>query len=397
MEVVDIIFDANTDDYNESDLLHMIMLVESNSEHPIGKSISEQLKAKLTDNNFVNSASSILDFKAIPGSGVEANVKYNQEIHPIVIGNLELIENKSSTISLTQREIISNQQSLGYTVVAVSIDNIVRCVISLADKIRPEAKSVILALRNMGIESCMVTGDCAKNARIIASQCSISEIYAGVSPAGKRAIIINFQADGIKVAMVGDGVNDSASLAQSDFGIAVYGGTDVAIESASVVLMKADLADVVSAIDLSRTIYKRICFNFMFASGYNVLMIPLAMGVGAAWGNFQFNIIGIAVPAMASGIAMSFSSVSVLFSSLMLQYYKKPAINENGDISRESIWNSILVNKKEDDMLSRYSISSRDEEGQNHLADSSSLSTLVGITQPSTHQYLPVSLQNHML
>jgi Cu+-exporting ATPase len=300
-----------------------VVVTESNSEHPIGKSIIQQI---CIHNDIKTEGISVLEFKAISGSGVTAKVTKDGTSHIIAIGNLELMDTMKCSISIHQRETISDQQYLGHTVVVAAIDDSIICIISLADKIRPEAKRVIKALTKMGISSCMVTGDCLKTAQIIAEKCGISEVYASISPAGKRAIVLNFQDAGLKVAMVGDGVNDSASLAQSDLGIAVFGGTDVAIESASVVLMRPDLTDIVTAIDLSRTIYKRICFNFIWASGYNVLMIPLAMGAGAAW--------GFTLPAMASGMAMSFSSVSVLVSSLLLQYYRKPQIDLDGLITR---------------------------------------------------------------
>ena len=129
----------------------------------------------------------------------------------------------------------------------------------------------------------MITGDQLLTAQAIGQSLGIREIHAGISPAGKQQLIKEMQLTDV-VAMVGDGVNDSASLAQSDMGIAVYGGTDVALAAASVVLMRPDLRDVVTAIDLSRTIMRRIWINFAFATTYNVLMVPLAMGIGAPWG-----------------------------------------------------------------------------------------------------------------
>jgi Cu+-exporting ATPase len=159
---------------------------------------------------------------------------------------------------------------------------------------------------------------------VIGRQCGIKQIHSGISPGGKKQIVQSMQAQGQVVAMVGDGLNDSASLAQADIGMAVYGGTDVAMEAANIVLMRPDLLDVVVAIDLSRTILRRIWLNFIFASCYNLLMIPLAMGLFMPW--------GIHLPMMVNGIAMSLSSVSVVTSSLLLKFYKRPVFASNGSI-----------------------------------------------------------------
>jgi Cu+-exporting ATPase len=173
----------------------------------------------------------------------------------------------------------------GRTVIFVAIENEIVSLIALADTIKAEAPAVVQGLKRMGIKVAMVTGDQELTAKTIAEMCFIDEVHAGVSPSGKQQIISTMQINDV-VAMVGDGVNDSASLAQADMGIAVYGGTDVAVAAASVVLMRPDLRDVITAIDLSRTIFKRIWLNFLFASVYNVSMIPLAMGIGAPWGTF---------------------------------------------------------------------------------------------------------------
>jgi P-type Cu+ transporter len=280
MQLVDVFFSHSILD--EKDVLEMVGLIEASSEHPIGKSITEQIKVQLSIEKYPDT---LVDFNALPGSGLTATVVRKGTRYQFLIGNAEIIDSNEIKFSAVQRELASEAQSKGHTVIVVAMNREVACLIALADQIRPEARRVILALQAMGISPCMVTGDNAKTASVIAAQCDISEVYASISPSGKRAIVLNFQQQGMKVAMVGDGINDSASLAQSDLGIAVAHGTDVAVEAASVVLMRPDLTDIVTAIDLSRKIYSRIWLNFVWASIYNILMIPLAMGVGAPWGN----------------------------------------------------------------------------------------------------------------
>jgi Cu+-exporting ATPase len=175
----------------------------------------------------------------------------------------------------------------GRTVIFIAVDGSVAALISLSDTIKPEANAVVKCLKKMGIKVAMITGDQELTAGTIAHACGITEVHAGVSPAGKQELVAAMQLTDC-VAMIGDGVNDSASLAQSDMGIAVYGGTDVALAAASVVLMRPDLKDVVTAIDLSKTIMNRIWMNFFFATAYNITMVPLAMGFGAPWGNRFF-------------------------------------------------------------------------------------------------------------
>lgn len=282
MQIVDIFCENGI----REEITYMIALIESNSEHPVGKSISEQIKKQSNIHEFTDI---LVDFQALPGMGVTATVNRKHKIFKFVIGNMELMELHKCSITSYQKDQVSDGQANGHTVIIASMNGAVSCIISLADQIRPEARRVVNALDSMGITSCMVTGDVLKTANIIAAQCNITEVYASVSPAGKQNIITQLQKKGIAVCMVGDGINDSASLAQSDLGIAVFGGTDVAIEAASVVLMRPDLTDIVTAIDLARKIYSRIWLNFMWASIYNVLMIPLAMGVGAPWGIYFLN------------------------------------------------------------------------------------------------------------
>jgi Cu+-exporting ATPase len=309
------------------DLLGMIGLVETNSEHPIGKSIVAFCPAPPYKDT-------ILACESVPGSGMFATLKAAKtgKTHKLVIGNLDYITERGCNSSQELIKLERSHATQGRTVIFVAVDGYVAALISLADTIKPEAHAVVKCLKRMGIKVAMITGDQSLTANTIAQACGITEVHAGVSPAGKQELVAAMQLSDC-VAMIGDGVNDSACLAQADMGIAVYGGTDVALAAASVVLMRPDLKDVVTAIDLSRTIMNRIWLNFFFATAYNIIMVPLAMGIGAPWGNIGLTL-GITLPAMVTGFAMSMSSVSVVLSSLLLQFYTRPIISDNGELSR---------------------------------------------------------------
>jgi Cu+-exporting ATPase len=310
------------------DLVNMVGMIESNSEHPIGKSIADFAPAPYKHN--------LESTRSVPGSGMQATISHSitGKKYTFTIGNLKFTSANGCQSIVNLAAIEKHHQEQGRTVIFVAIGSMIVALIALADTIKPEAPAVIRCLRKMGIKVAMVTGDQELTAHAIAELCGIREVHAGITPDGKRDIIATMQLSDC-VGMVGDGVNDSASLAQSDMGIAVYGGTDVAISAASIVLMRPDLKDVVTAIDLSRTILRRIWINFAFASVYNLSMIPLAMGVGAPWGNFLL-MVGLTLPAMVSAMAMSVSSVSVVLSSLHLQWYRKPVVHSDGTTSKFS-------------------------------------------------------------
>ena len=197
--------------------------------------------------------------------------------------------------------------------------------IALIDRIRPESRGAVEHLRGTGLEVWMVTGDNARTAARMAGLAGIdaSRVLAGVKPSGKAAKVGELQALGHVVAMVGDGVNDAPALASADVGIAVGSGTDVAIEAADMVLMKSSMADVCTALHLSRVIMRRIHINFAWAFGYNLLGIPIAAGV-------FYPVFMVQLPPMFAGAAMALSSVSVVCSSLLLHFYRPPRIGSAG-------------------------------------------------------------------
>ena len=197
----------------------------------------------------------------------------------------------------------------------IAIDGKLEGIIGVADTLKPNSKAVIEALHHMGIKVAMITGDHQKTAEAIAKQAGIDEVLAEVLPKDKAQVVEKLQKEGGKVAMVGDGINDAPALAGADLGIAIGSGTDVAIESADIILMKSDLMDVITALKLSKATIRNIKENLGWAFGYNVLGIPVAMGLLYIFGGPLLN-------PMIAAAAMSLSSVSVLCNALRLRKFK---------------------------------------------------------------------------
>jgi Cu+-exporting ATPase len=278
--------------------------IEQGSEHPLGKAIVNHAKSQ-------NIPLSKIDaFQAIPGQGVKGIVESTK----VILGNQKLMEHFNIDTSVF-KEKVSQMQEKGQTPMFVVLDDKLEGVISVSDPIKPTASEAVNKLKGLGLEVIMVTGDIEKTARAIAREAGIENVKAEVLPEQKRNIVKNLQEEGKKIAMVGDGINDAPSLAQADIGIAIGSGTDVAMESADIVLMKNDLMDVVTALELSRQTIKNIKQNLFWAFGYNVLGIPLAMGVLHLFGGPLLN------PMIAAG-AMSLSSVSVVLNALRLKRFK---------------------------------------------------------------------------
>ncbi len=300
-EVTDIITTQITD---KSRLLQLAASAEKGSEHPLGEAIvrgAEKEKLELIK----------LDrFAAIPGHGIEVNL----DGKIVLLGNRKLMADKK--INLEELESQSDKlASEGKTPMYIAIDNKLAGIIAVADVVKQSSAKAIERLHKMGIQVAMITGDNKRTAEAIAKQVGIDRVLAEVLPQDKANEVKKLQAEGRKVAMVGDGINDAPALAQADIGIAIGSGTDVAMESADIVLMRSDLMDVPTAIKLSKSTIRNIKQNLFWAFGYNVAGIPLAAGLLHLFGGPLLN------PVFAAA-AMSLSSVSVLTNALRLKRFK---------------------------------------------------------------------------
>ncbi|QLY79446.1 heavy metal translocating P-type ATPase [Clostridium intestinale] len=300
-KVTDIVVSNGVD---QNKLLQIAASAEKGSEHPLGEAIvkdADEKGLKILKLDF---------FKAIPGHGIK--VKIDGKV--ILLGNRKLMI--ESNISLKDLEETSDKlASEGKTPMYISIGDELAGIIAVADTVKENSKKAIEKLHSMGIEVAMITGDNKRTAEAIAKQVGIDRILAEVLPQDKANEVKKLQAEGKKVAMVGDGINDAPALAQADIGIAIGSGTDVAMESADIVLMRSDLMDVPTAIQLSKKTILNIKQNLFWAFGYNTLGIPVAMGILYIFGGPLLN------PIIAAA-AMSFSSVSVLLNALRLKRFK---------------------------------------------------------------------------
>lgn len=296
-----VVTDIITTTISEDELLSIAASSEKGSEHPLGEAIvkcAEERNIKFKE---------ISNFKAIPGHGIQVEI----EGKVILLGNKKLITENSIEIGDlgVKSDKLANE---GKTPMYIAINNKLEGIIAVADTVKPSSKEAIENLHKMGIKVAMITGDNKKTADAIAKQVGIDIVLAEVLPEDKANEVKKLQEKGSKVAMVGDGINDAPALAQADIGIAIGTGTDVAIESANIVLMKGDLKDVATAIKLSKATIRNIKQNLFWAFGYNVLGIPVAMGVLHIFGGPLLN-------PMIGAAAMSLSSVSVLTNALRLR------------------------------------------------------------------------------
>lgn len=296
--------DIITNTLSENEILVLAASAEKGSEHPLGEAIVKGAEEKGL------SLKEIDGFNAIPGHGIEVKIAGDN----ILLGNKKLMIEKSiDTSVLDEKSDVLAEE--GKTPMYVAVNGELEGIIAVADTVKESSKKAIETLRDMGIKVAMITGDNKKTAKAIARQVGIDIVLAEVLPEDKANEVKKLQGENKKVAMVGDGINDAPALVQADVGIAIGSGTDVAIESADIVLMRSDLMDVVTAIKLSRATIKNIKQNLFWAFGYNVLGIPVAMGVLHIFGGPLLN------PMIAAG-AMSLSSVSVLLNALRLKNFK---------------------------------------------------------------------------
>ena len=289
---------------SEQDLLALAGAAEKGSEHPLGKAILRAAEAK------GSSLPEVSGFRALPGMGVVADY----EGKSLRIGNQKMIEEK---FSLTEdasnlAQVLSNE---GKTPMFIELENKLVGIIAVADTVKPDSRAAIDQLHKMGIQVAMVTGDNRRTAEAIGRKMGLDQVFSEVLPDQKAGIVNQLKSEGRFVAMVGDGINDAPALATSEVGIAIGTGTDVAIASADVVLMRSTLMDVPVAIDLSKKTLRNIKQNLFWAFAYNVIGIPIAMGVLHLFGGPLLN-------PMIAGAAMSLSSVSVVTNALRLKSYR---------------------------------------------------------------------------
>jgi Cu2+-exporting ATPase len=289
------------DELDEKEMLRLVASAERGSEHPLARALVEGAEGRgiaLTDAS---------EFEAVPGHGLRATV----EGHQLLIGNARLLESASvASDGLDGRA--STLAAEGKTAMLVAVDGHPAGVVAAADQLKPSAAAAIAGLKNLGLEVALISGDNGATAEAVAAELGIDHVFAEVLPADKAGYVKRLQGEGKKVAMVGDGVNDAPALAQADVGIAIGAGTDVAIETAKVVLMRSDPADIAAAMRLSRATVRKMKQNLAWASVYNVAAIPIAGGV-------LFPAYGIELRPEWSALLMSLSSIIVATNAVLLR------------------------------------------------------------------------------
>lgn len=297
---------------DEDELLRLAASAEASSEHPLAQAVvdaAKERKLRLTD---------ATSFNAVPGHGLEATV----DGRTVLVGNARLMRDRGIDFgALGSRA--ADLEGAGRTVARVAIDGEAGGLIAIADALRPSAKESIDRLHNVGIQVAMLTGDNRATAERIAAELGLDTVFAEVLPGQKADKVRELQATGKLVAMVGDGVNDAPALAQADVGVAIGAGTDVAVETADVVLMKSDPVDVLGAIALSRATVRKMKQNLVWAVGYNTIAFPIAMGL-------FYPAFGLLLRPEIAAISMAGSSILVALNALLLKRTKLAGIRRYG-------------------------------------------------------------------
>ncbi|CAL5041517.1 unnamed protein product [Urochloa decumbens] len=312
------------------DFLTLVASAEASSEHPLAKAVLDYAfhfhffgKLPSSKDGIEQRKDEVLskwlleaeDFSAVPGKGVQCSIDGKH----VLVGNRTLVTENGVTIPPEAESFLVDLESNAKTGILVAYDGEFVGLMGITDPLKREAAVVVEGLKKLGVHPVMLTGDNWRTAEAVAKEVGIEDVRAGVMPAGKADVVRSLQKDGSVVAMVGDGINDSPALAAADVGMAIGGGTDIAIEAADYVLVRNNLEDVITAIDLSRKTFSRIRWNYFFAMAYNVVAIPIAAGA-------LFPFTGLQMPPWLAGACMAFSSVSVVCSSLLLRRYRKPRL-----------------------------------------------------------------------
>jgi Cu2+-exporting ATPase len=295
-----------TDGTPEDEVLRLVAAVERESEHPLAEAIVDEARARKLDVPVAR------DFENVPGHGALAVV----EGHRLAVGNARLLEREDverGTLGRRGEELAGE----GRTIVHVAIDGRLVGIIAIADAPRPTAVSAVRALRDEDLDPILLTGDNTATARRVAAEVGIDDVIAEVLPGDKAAKVTDLQGRGRRVAMVGDGVNDAPALAQADLGIAIGAGTDVAVETADVVLMRSDPLDVATAVKIGRGTVRKMRQNLAWAIGYNSLALPIAAGVFEPW--------GLTLRPEIAAITMAGSSIIVAVNALALKRLRLPS------------------------------------------------------------------------
>lgn len=301
-EVVEI---ATADGVSEQELLRLVAAADGDSEHPLAQAIVNAAHQRGL------APASVADFQAVPGQGAVATV----EGHRLAVGNARLLDGEHVSFDgLAERA--AKLAGQGRTTVQVALDGKAAGIIAIADSPRDTAKAAVTALRELGVRTMILTGDSHATAQRVAAAVGIEEVIPEVLPQDKAAKVKELQDQGRKVAMVGDGVNDAPALAQADVGIAIGAGTDVAIETADVVLMRSDPLDVATAIQISRGTVRKMHQNLAWAVGCNALAIPIAAGV--------LEPVGFTLSPAVAALSMSGSSIIVAINAISLKRLKLP-------------------------------------------------------------------------
>lgn len=298
------VIDAHFVDPKDPDLLKEVIALEKLSEHPLAKAIVAKAEAEDVDEVEVK------DFTSCTGRGIKGRVNHQW----LLVGNQAFMEEEGISLpsSHLSEEKKGNQAS---TIVYIAKDKVFKGQLYIADQIKADSKETVITLKEKGVKTILLTGDNHETAAYIAQEAGIDKVYSQVFPDQKEKLVKALQREGKQVVMVGDGINDAPALASADIGIAIGSGTDIALESADIILMKSQVKDLLKAISLSQKTIKIVKENLFWAFIYNILMIPVAMGILHLFGGPLLN-------PMLAGLAMSLSSVSVVLNALRLKTLK---------------------------------------------------------------------------